>query len=114
MAEIGEASHSWEMARKPYKIDVPQQHDNNFIRERRLKLGFTLEIMEAKTGLDKSTISKIESGGRNGRASSFKKIAHALGVKRWQDLFQPMSEAEENAIAAAVVKTLRERKAGAR
>lgn len=49
------------------------------IRKTRKKLGYTLEQLEALSGIPKATISRIETGKRNTRIMTLMSLAESMG-----------------------------------
>jgi transcriptional regulator with XRE-family HTH domain len=51
------------------------------LRVERKRKKMTLEALSQKAGISGACISQIENGSRDGRVSSLRKLAKALGVK---------------------------------
>lgn len=87
------------MPRKPYKKAKPKKAKKieNFIFAWRMRPGMemTQDKLAEIARVDVSTISKIESGDREGRPSTFKKLAKALNCPNgWSDLLHPPSASQ--------------------
>jgi len=62
------------------KVSPIQKKLGQRVRDRRLELGMTQDILGEKTGLDRTYISGIERGLRNPALKNLSKLAKALKI----------------------------------
>lgn len=77
------------------------------IRELRKKQALTIVDITAKTGIDKATLSRIESGKMRGTVNAHMKIAEALNI-RLPDLYEGVlsgQQAKEEKISKKKIET---------
>lgn len=73
------------------------ENESYYIKDFRLKSGYTQQELADKVGITKAAISKYEKGQRQPRLEMLKKIAEVLGVN-WTDLVSEEQREIEEAI----------------
>jgi transcriptional regulator with XRE-family HTH domain len=74
----------------PAKIHLPpelaadRQRDGARIRRLRRDRGWTQENLAERSGLDRNTISRMETGARGLPITAYYLVAHSLGVPLWR------------------------------